>query len=211
MTSEPGSGVSPRWVEWRRTVDLDQYDRRWESMAAQGRSVHGELDFVERLFPNRTLSILDAGCGTGRLAVEAARRGHRAVGVDLDPDMIERAAAKSSDIPWMCADLSSVRLEERFDVVVMAGNIPLFCAPGTQGAIVSNLARHLASDGVLVCGFSVERGVGTYTPNDLRRDAMEAGLGEIDQYATWEGDPLDPNGTDEYAVVVCRRAVISFE
>ena len=48
MSEVPGSGVSERWIEWRRTVDLIKYDQRWDAMAARGDSIHGEADFVER-------------------------------------------------------------------------------------------------------------------------------------------------------------------
>ena len=205
--SEPGSGVSPRWVAWRRSVNLDEYDRRWESMAAEGKSIHGEVDFIERLLPGRRLNILDAGCGTGRLAVEAVRRGHRATGVDLDPDMIERARVKDSRIEWICADLASVCVAGPFDVAVMAGNIPLFCSPGSQAAIIANLVAHLAPDGVLICGFSVEKGEDAYSPDNMRDHARAVGFGRVDQYANWDGDPSDPSGADTYAVIVCRRSL----
>jgi hypothetical protein len=36
MSEVPGSGVSKRWIEWRRTVDLVKYDQRWDAMAARG-------------------------------------------------------------------------------------------------------------------------------------------------------------------------------
>lgn len=186
-------------------MNLDEYDRRWENMVAQGKSVHGELDFVERLRPVTPLSILDAGCGTGRLAIEAERRGHRVVGVDLDPDMLERARSKAPAIEWICADLSRLALEDRFDVVVMAGNIPLFCVPGTQPQIITALARHLVSGGVLICGFSIEDSVDSYTPARFECDARAAGLDFVSCSSNWNGDPVGPAGTDDYAVIVCEK------
>ncbi len=39
MSDVPGSGVSERWIEWRRTVDLIKYDHRWDTMAARGDSI----------------------------------------------------------------------------------------------------------------------------------------------------------------------------
>ena len=210
MNAEPGSGVSERWVKWRRAVDLDEYDRRWQDLEAQGRSVHGELDFIERSLPGRSLKILDAGCGTGRLAIEAARRGHRVVGVDLDPDMIERARSKAPELEWICCDLSTVDIAGSFDVAVMAGNIPLFCAPGTQAAIIASLSRHLVPGGLLICGFSVEEGSHAYSPVDFRHDAETAGLEIVDQRSSWDED-LEQTAADrseaddDYAVIVCRR------
>ena len=51
--------------------------------------------------------ILDAGCGTGMLAVEAARRGAEVIAVDLSPTLIELAQARRPD------DLAGGRLEFR--------------------------------------------------------------------------------------------------
>lgn len=203
--SEPGAEVSERWVRWRRSVDLDEYDRRWEEMSARGESIHGEVDFIERVHPGRKLSILDAGCGTGRLAIEAARRGHRVVGVDLDRDMIDRARIKAPDLRWECADLSDLEIGTSFDVVVMAGNILLFCRPGSQTDIVSSLARHLVDDGALICGFSLEEGRDAYTVADFLGDADRAELSRVDLYANWDGDPFDAHATNRYVVAVCRR------
>lgn len=190
-------------MEWRRAIDLDEYDLRWETMAKRGDSIHGELDFVDFIVDGATVDVLDAGCGTGRLAIEAARRGHRPVGVDLDRDMIERARRKSSDIEWIHADLTSLELDRTFDVIVMAGNIPLFCGPRTQPMIVSALSRHLRRGGSLICGFSIEKHADAYTAIDFDRDALSAGLSLVMHFSTWDRHPARPD--DEYAVVVYGR------
>lgn len=205
----PGSAVSARWVEWRKSVDLDKYDARWRAMADRGEAVHGEADLVDWLVDGwlahrEVVDVLDAGCGTGRLAIELVRRGYRAVGVDLDADMVERARSKSpSDITWHVADLSRVRLDDRFDVAVMAGNIPLFCEPGTQSAIVANMASHLRPGGLLVCGWTQETHDGAYRADRFAADARSTGLTVEHLFATWDRRPAGL--ADDYAVVVARR------
>lgn len=202
--------VSPRWVEWRRTVDLDRYDARWQAMADRGEPVHGEADFVDWLVGEHfggqmSVRVLDAGCGTGRLAIELVNRGHSAFGVDLDPDMIGRAAQKAPHIGWKVADLATLELGERFDLAVMAGNIPLFCAPGAQGGIVGAVAAHLCDGGMLVCGWSQERGEGSYRAEHFEADAVSAGLTLVARFSTWDRDPFDRSR--DYAVMVARREV----
>ena len=61
------------------------YDERFERLASSGVDVHGEAALVDSYGPG---AVLDAGCGTGRVAIELARRGHRVVGIDADPDML---------------------------------------------------------------------------------------------------------------------------
>ena len=200
MSEVPGSGVSERWIEWRRTVDLVKYDQRWDAMAARGDSIHGEADFIERLVGDRQVRLFDAGCGTGRLAIEMVKRGHHAVGADLDPDMIERASIKAPHIDWHVADLSELQLDAKFDVIVMAGNIPLFCAPSSQAAIIKSLVDHLDNGGYLISGFSLETRPGAYLRRDYQRDALAAGLNEVAVYSTWDENPS--GDTDEYTVML---------
>ena len=203
MSEVPGSGVSERWIEWRRTVDLAKYDQRWDAMAARGDSIHGEADFVERLIGERKVRLLDAGCGTGRLAIEMVKRGHHAVGVDLDPDMIELAATKAPHVKWHVADLSKMSLGDKFDVIVMAGNIPLFCAPSSQAAIIKSLVDHLDDGGYLISGFSLETRPNAYSRRDYQRDALAAGLNEVAVYSTWDENPSTDE--DDYTVMLYQK------
>ena len=47
--------------------DGDEYQRRFDALATAGKDVHGEAAFVMAMEPG---SVLDAGCGTGRVAIE---------------------------------------------------------------------------------------------------------------------------------------------
>ena len=196
MGDQPSPGVN-RWMA-EAGGRSRTYDDRWEELAAQGRNVHGEADFVEALQPR---SVLDAGCGTGRVAVELARRGVDVVGVDLDPSMLEVARAKAPALPWVEADLAAVELGRTFDVVVMAGNVMIFLEPGAEGPVVANLARHLRPGGALVAGFALQPGRLDLAAYDGH--AAAAGLVLEGRWATWERQPF--TGGD-YAVSLHRAA-----
>ena len=205
-TPVPGRNVSARWAEWRAKIDLDQYDARWDSMAERGDNVHGEADAVTRLvhahFAGLPCRILDAGCGTGRLAVELERRGHEVTAIDLDADMVDKARPKSRTVSWMVGDLATIDIAERFDIVVMIGNILNFCEPGSQTAIVRNLVRHLHVGGLLVCGWSQESRPDSYHAAGFVADARSAGAEPLELWRNWDGEPFDDG---DYAVVVgCR-------
>jgi SAM-dependent methyltransferase len=60
-------------------------------------------------------SILDLGCGAGRLAHPLARMGHRVVGVDVSEEMLSCVT-----VPRVCADVRRLALNDRFDAVVLA-------------------------------------------------------------------------------------------
>ena len=192
-----GAEGTNRWLA--EAGDRSQsYDQRWEALAAAGRNGHGEADLVESLGPR---SVLDAGCGTGRVAVELARRGIDVTGVDVDAAMLDKARAKAPDLSWVLADLARLDLGCTFDVVVMAGNVMIFLAPGTEADVVTAAARHLPPGGALVAGFSLEPGrldLATYD-----RHAAAAGLELADRWATWDRQPFTAGG--QYAVSVHRR------
>ncbi len=176
----------------------DDYDRRFERLEAAGQDVHGEADFVASL---SVRSVLDAGCGTGRVAIELARRGFDVVGVDADPAMLEAARRKGPQLTWVESDLVDVDLGRSFGAVVLAGNVMIFVAPGTEGEVLANLARHLESDGLLVSGFSTDAGLDLVSYDRL---AAAAGLELVERWATWSSQPEAPGGT--YAVSVHRLA-----
>jgi 2-polyprenyl-3-methyl-5-hydroxy-6-metoxy-1,4-benzoquinol methylase len=174
------------------------YQRRFDALEARGGDVHGEAGFVAGLTPG---SVLDAGCGTGRVAIELARRGIDVVGVDADESMLATARSRAPALTWIEADLGVLELGRVFDVVVMAGNVPLFTPAGTEASLVSGCARHVAPGGALVAGFQLERG---YDLTDYDAHSAAAGLEPVARFATWDREPFPGEGT--YAVSIHRRA-----
>ncbi|WP_370325024.1 trans-aconitate 2-methyltransferase [Euzebya sp.] len=175
---------------WLAGGDADRgtsYQRRLAAKAASGAYLHAEADLVEGLGAR---TVLDAGCGTGRVAVELARRGLSVVGVDVDPSMLAVARGASEDVEWVEADLVSVDLGRTVDVVLAAGNVMVFLTPGTLDAVVARLAAHLAPGGHLVAGFALRGGPSPIElPLATYDQACEAaGLVLVDRRATWEGE-----------------------
>ena len=181
------------------------YDRRFEELAAAGMDMHGEAALVASLV-SETASVLDAGCGTGRVAIELHRRGHAVVGVDVDVSMLEAARAKAPDLEWVHGDLADPGLEldaDGFDIVVMAGNVLIFVPPGTEGRVLQNAARWLRSGGLLVTGYSTRPdGFGPRQHDTL---AARAGLVLQHRWSTWDQHPYAAGG--HYAVAVHRREI----
>lgn len=177
-------------------LDGPSYQARLDELARSGASMHGEADLVER---HRPAAVLDVGCGTGRVALELARRGIEVVGVDADASMLSVARDRAPTLSWVEADMTRLELGRRFPLVLMAGNVPLFTPPGTEGALVERCAAHLAPGGLLVAGFQLGRGYGL---DAYDADAAAAGLRLEARFATWSQAPFAETG--DYAVSLHR-------
>jgi SAM-dependent methyltransferase len=186
------------WSEWRAQVDLDDYEARWQQMVDDGANPHGEADFIDRFAPT---SVLDAGCGTGRVGIELARRGIDVVGTDLDADMLAYARRKAPQIDWPQSDLVDLDLGRVFDVVALAGNVIPYVEPRDRPAAVAGAARHVAIGGRLIAGFTLR--ADWFPLADYDRWCAEAGLQLVAQHATWAGDDYDGG---DYIVAVHRRS-----
>jgi SAM-dependent methyltransferase len=199
---------------WERSDVLRgrEYDERFDALARSGHDVHGEASFVMGFRP---ATVLDAGCGTGRVAIELDRRGVDVVGVDLDRKMLETACEKAPTIEWYRADLSTLFLPDpdddstnrTFDVVVTAGNVMIFLQPGSEADVVWRLAAHVRPGGVLATGFQLA--VGRYDVDRYERDCAEAGLVAVARYATWSRDPWSIDSG--YVVSVHERPATTVE
>jgi len=196
-----------RWSDDPSVPKGATYDDRFARLAASGADVHGEAALVADLSPGS--QVLDAGCGTGRVAIELARRGFEVTGVDLDPAMLDAARAKAPDLTWYQADLSALDLPslgrtEGFDTVVLAGNVLIFVAPGTEARTVSRGADSLVAGGLLVAGFEVRPS--GYQVHQFDVDATAAGMELVDRWSTWDRQPWQPS--DRYQVSVHRLSPI---
>src|SRR5690606_37852341 len=67
-------------------------------------------------------TVLELGCGTGRVTIPIAEAGATVVGLDNAPAMLEVARRKAGDAAnprWVLGDMADFRLEERFGLVII--------------------------------------------------------------------------------------------
>ncbi|GAA3739927.1 SAM-dependent methyltransferase [Spinactinospora alkalitolerans] len=201
-------GHGSRWAEMTGGGQGARYAARFAELADSGADVHGEARFCAGLLRPGS-RVLDAGCGTGRVAIRLAELGHACAGVDLDPSMLAEARRRAPAMTWLEADLTDVAslgLEPGFDMVVAAGNVIPLLAPDTEAAVVGELASMLGPGGLLVAGFGLDArnlplASAPTTLADYDAWCAAAGLALVRRHATWDGDDYDGGG---YAVSVHR-------
>ncbi|SDP08824.1 Methyltransferase domain-containing protein [Pedococcus dokdonensis] len=185
------------------------YQRRFDDLAAAGMDIHGEAAFVAALVAP-PVRVLDAGCGTGRVATQLTALGYHCVGVDADADMIAVAEQRDPATTWVRQDLSRLQLRSQaFELAVLAGNVIPLLAPGTLLAAVQRLVAHLQPGGLVVAGFGLDsahlpQGCPVTPLEDYDRACEVAGLTLVRRHGTWDREPWRPDSG--YAVSVHRWA-----
>lgn len=81
----------------------------------------GEAQYVHEIIKKHlsgAVSVLDLGCGTGRLDFALADIGYEICGVDISDEMLVAARSRQSSLNFLSGDIRVVRLNRKFDVVV---------------------------------------------------------------------------------------------
>jgi len=213
---EPRSGglsppVNP-FTRWTEIADgsggAAAYQKRFDDLEARGVDIHGEARLVASLVapPAR---VLDAGCGTGRVASALARFGYRCVGVDADLEMVRVARERDRATHFLHADLSELYLRSQaFEAVVLAGNVVPLLAPGTLLRTMERIVAHATLGGVVVAGFGLDEahlppGCPVTSLSTYDSACASAGLMLTQRWSRWDMDPWTP--PSGYAVSVHRR------
>ena len=192
--------MSTRWFQERSEAERAAYSTYFARLAAAGQDIDGEARFVDAM-AERGSRILDAGCGTGRVAAALAVRGHDVVGADADGTLVDAGHEQYPGLPLLHRDLLDLRAEDGpFDLAVLAGNVMVFLAAGTEAGVLAALDRVVVPRGRVVLGFATDR---DYTVAALDRDASSLGWSLEHRFATWQLAPWH-DGAD-WAVTVFRR------
>lgn len=141
-----------RWYEELFSNYAKTYDT--ESFTA---GTLGEVDFLEKEFNHdKTKSILDIGCGTGRHAIELAKRGYTVTGIDLSAAQLARAGQKATEagvrVNFLQLNACSLSFKNEFDFAIMLceGGFSLQETDTLNFQILGGAERALRSPGKLI-------------------------------------------------------------
>ncbi|MFH1119245.1 MAG: class I SAM-dependent methyltransferase [Bacteroidota bacterium] len=135
---------------------FENYGSRYEQENFT-RGTMGECDFIEKeLNYNKSLRILDVGCGTGRHTIELTKRGYSVTGIDLSASMLEKARLKAQSnnlqIGFLQHDARNLPFNHEFDVAIMLceGGFPLMETDEMNFEILKNVTKSLNEEGRLI-------------------------------------------------------------
>ncbi len=151
----------------------------------------GECDFIENeLQFDKSVRILDVGCGTGRHTIELTKRGYSVKGIDLSESQLEQARVKAKNcnliIDFRQHDARNLPFNNEFDLAIMLceGGFPLMETDEMNFEILKNVAKSLTDKGKFIfttlnglfplfhsieefCASSTEDGNATYRNNSF--------------------------------------------
>jgi 2-polyprenyl-3-methyl-5-hydroxy-6-metoxy-1,4-benzoquinol methylase len=137
--------MKKQWYEELFENYGQQYDRECFT-----HGTNGECDFIEKEINfNKSLKMLDVGCGTGRHAIELTKRGYNVTGIDLSESQLKRAKEKAEvanlSIDFQCQDARNLSFENEFDVAIMLceGGFSLMETDEMNFEILKNVTKAL--------------------------------------------------------------------
>jgi 2-polyprenyl-3-methyl-5-hydroxy-6-metoxy-1,4-benzoquinol methylase len=117
----------------------------------------GECDFIEKEINfDKSIEILDVGCGTGRHSIELAKRGYSITGFDLSDDQLNRAREKAEaegvNIDFQKKDARNFQYDKKFDAAIMIceGAFGLMETDEMNFQILKNICKSLSNNGKLI-------------------------------------------------------------
>jgi 2-polyprenyl-3-methyl-5-hydroxy-6-metoxy-1,4-benzoquinol methylase len=134
--------------QWYESL-FENYGQKYDNETfTQGTA--GECDFIEmELKHDKSLRILDVGCGTGRHSIELTKRGYSVTGIDLSESQLKRAEEKALEqglkIDFQQQDARSLSFQNEFDVAIMLceGGFPLMETDEMNFEILKGVTRSL--------------------------------------------------------------------
>jgi len=142
----------------------------------------GECDFIEKeLNFDKSLKILDVGCGTGRHAIELTKRGYNVTGIDLSESQLKRAKEKAKAenliIDFQRQDARNLPFDGEFDVAIMLceGGFSLMETDEMNFDILKNVTKSLKPQAKLI--FTTLNGLFPlyHSVDDFHASAVEEG------------------------------------
>ncbi|MFX1415281.1 MAG: class I SAM-dependent DNA methyltransferase [Promethearchaeota archaeon] len=85
----------------------------WKDYESETQRLH---EIVQKYKTSPGKDLLDVGCGTGG-HIEYLKKYYEVSGLDLSEEMLAVAKEKHKDVPFICANMTSMKLNHKYDVI----------------------------------------------------------------------------------------------
>ncbi len=141
--------------QWYETL-FEDYGKKYDNENFTQGTI-GECDFIEKeINYNKSLRIIDIGCGTGRHSIELTERGYKVIGIDLSESQLERAKVKAKaqnlQIDFQKHDARNLPFKNEYDLAIMLceGAFSLMETDEMNYEILRSAANSLKAAGKLI-------------------------------------------------------------
>lgn len=181
----------------------------WWPLISPVEEYKGEATYIAGLLGTHgrlVRTVLELGSGGGHIAHHLSAQFEMTL-TDLSEDMLAASQTLNPGCRHVQGDMRTLRLDERFDAVVIHDAIDYMTTEADLGAAIDTASQHLVAGGVVVIipddtleNFSLGSDVGGV-------DATDASDGRGVRFLEWTWDP-DPNDSwiqTEYSFVLRER------
>jgi SAM-dependent methyltransferase len=112
-------------------------------------------------------SILELGCGAGRVTHPLIALGHPVVAVDESPEMLAHVRGAET----VCAQIQELSLGRRFGAVLLASHL-INSGTGTRSRFLGACRRHVADDGCVIVQQHSPEWFASARDQEVRRDGI---------------------------------------
>ncbi|HSA89529.1 MAG TPA: class I SAM-dependent methyltransferase [Burkholderiales bacterium] len=149
--------------------------------------VQTPMEIVERMLRMAEVKkgdyLIDLGSGDGRIAIEAAKRGARALGVDLDPELVKHATENAQQAG--VAERTQFLVKDIFETDLSAASVVAFyLLPDFNAKLAPKLLALKPGTRIV----SHDGGIGDWPPDErleMRAPEKPVGVGGLSRVELW--------------------------
>ena len=152
--------------------------------------------------------VLDLGCGTGRVALHLARRGHRVLGLDTDANLLAALADRTGELSVEAepGDARDFRLEVEFGLVLAPMQlVQLFDDAEERLRCLRCVAAHLRADGIAALAIVVSSPSAHLVSDSATKGELTRPLPDAREVDGWVYSSLPLETIVDEAAIVVRR------
>jgi SAM-dependent methyltransferase len=131
------------------------YDAIWHDVECGGYDL--DLPLWRELAGREGSPVLDVGAGTGRVALDLARRGHEVVALDVHPELLTALRLRAGDLPvtTVVSDARELDLGRRFPLIIVPmQTAQLLGGPEGRARFLARARDHLGTGGLLAAALA---------------------------------------------------------